>query len=74
MRCSVIIPAYNAKKTIEARSENGKGSEAHAASVIGDTVGDPTKDTSGPSIHVLIKLINTIAITMIALFVQYSIF
>ncbi|MCY3410897.1 MAG: sodium-translocating pyrophosphatase [Candidatus Heimdallarchaeota archaeon] len=64
----------NAKKTIEAREENGKGSDAHAASVIGDTVGDPTKDTSGPSIHVLIKLINTIAITMIALFVQYSVF
>lgn len=64
----------NAKKTIEARSENGKGSEAHAAAVIGDTVGDPTKDTSGPSIHVLIKLINTIAITMIALFVNYHIF
>ncbi len=62
----------NAKKTIEARKENGKGSAAHEAAVIGDTVGDPTKDTSGPSIHVLIKLINTIAITLIALFIQYG--
>ncbi len=62
----------NAKKAIEARDVNGKGSEAHAAAVIGDTVGDPAKDTSGPSIHVLVKLVNTIAITTLPLFIAYG--
>ena len=59
----------NAKKTIEAGVHGGKGSPAHEAAVIGDTVGDPAKDTSGPSIHVLIKLVNTIAITMVPILV-----
>lgn len=59
----------NAKKTIEAGEMGGKGSPAHEAAVIGDTVGDPTKDTSGPSIHVLIKLVNTIAITLLPVLV-----
>ena len=59
----------NAKKVIETGKYGGKGSEAHAAAVIGDTVGDPTKDTSGPSIHVLIKLVNTIAITLVPVLV-----
>ncbi len=59
----------NAKKTIEAGLYGGKGSEAHHAAVVGDTVGDPAKDTSGPSIHVLIKLINTIALTLLPLFI-----
>jgi K(+)-stimulated pyrophosphate-energized sodium pump len=59
----------NAKKTIETGVHGGKGSPAHEAAVIGDTVGDPTKDTAGPSIHVLIKLVNTIAITLVPLLV-----
>ena len=59
----------NAKKTIETGVHGGKGSPAHEAAVIGDTVGDPSKDTSGPSIHVLIKLVNTIAITLVSVLV-----
>jgi K(+)-stimulated pyrophosphate-energized sodium pump len=62
----------NAKKTIEAGEKGGKGSAAHEAAIIGDTVGDPAKDTSGPSIHVLIKLVNTIAITLLPLFLIYD--
>jgi K(+)-stimulated pyrophosphate-energized sodium pump len=46
----------------------GKGSDAHAASVVGDTVGDPFKDTAGPSLHVLIKLLSTITLVMAPLF------
>jgi K(+)-stimulated pyrophosphate-energized sodium pump len=66
----------NAKKYIEAgnlKDENGnvlgKGSEAHAAAVVGDTVGDPWKDTAGPSLHVLIKLLATITLVLSPLFV-----
>ncbi|MFV2014435.1 MAG: sodium-translocating pyrophosphatase, partial [Candidatus Heimdallarchaeota archaeon] len=65
----------NAKKTIEARpkgDEHGKGTATHEAAIIGDTVGDPSKDTSGPSIHVLIKLVNTIAITLLPLFIAFN--
>lgn len=58
----------NAKKYIELGHHGGKGSEAHKASVVGDTVGDPFKDTAGPSIHVLIKLIATITLVAAPLF------
>jgi K(+)-stimulated pyrophosphate-energized sodium pump len=58
----------NAKKLIEAGAHGGKGSQAHAASVVGDTVGDPFKDTAGPSLHVLIKLLATITLVLAPLF------
>ncbi|WP_443092664.1 sodium-translocating pyrophosphatase [Clostridium fungisolvens] len=58
----------NAKKYIELGNMGGKGSEAHKAGVVGDTVGDPFKDTAGPSLHVLIKLISTITLVFVALF------
>ncbi|MGD0948263.1 MAG: sodium-translocating pyrophosphatase [Candidatus Binatia bacterium] len=58
----------NAKKFIEAGMYGGKRSEAHKAAVVGDTVGDPFKDTAGPSIHVLIKLLSTITLVMAPLF------
>ncbi len=59
----------NAKKYIEEGFEGGKGSEAHKAAVIGDTIGDPFKDTAGPSIHVLIKLLATITLVLAPLFI-----
>ena len=62
----------NAKKYIEAGHHGGKGSAAHRASVIGDTVGDPFKDTAGPSLNILIKLMSIIAITVAGLAVSYS--
>ncbi|MBC7250090.1 MAG: sodium-translocating pyrophosphatase [Anaerolineae bacterium] len=62
----------NAKKYIEDGSYGGKGSEAHRAAVTGDTFGDPLKDTAGPSLHILIKLQDIIAITLLPLFVTYG--
>jgi K(+)-stimulated pyrophosphate-energized sodium pump len=59
----------NAKKYIETGVFGGKGSDAHKASVVGDTVGDPFKDTAGPSIHVLIKLLSTITLVAAPLFI-----
>ena len=59
----------NAKKFIETGQFGGKGSGAHKASVVGDTVGDPFKDTAGPSIHVLIKLLSTVTLVLAPLFV-----
>lgn len=59
----------NAKKYIEAGAHGGKGSEPHKASVVGDTVGDPFKDTAGPSLHVLIKLLATLTLVLVPLFV-----
>ena len=62
----------NAKKYIEAGHLGGKGTETHAASVIGDTFGDPLKDVAGPSLHILIKLQNILAITLLPLFIAYG--
>ena len=59
----------NAKKYIEAGHHGGKKTPAHAAAVVGDTVGDPFKDTAGPSLHVLVKLLSTITLVFAALFV-----
>ena len=59
----------NAKKFIESGQYGGKGSDAHKAAVVGDTVGDPFKDTAGPSLHVLIKLLSTITLVLAPLFV-----
>jgi len=58
----------NAKKYVEAGHLGGKNTETHAATVVGDTVGDPWKDTAGPSLHILIKLLNTISLVFIPLF------
>jgi K(+)-stimulated pyrophosphate-energized sodium pump len=60
----------NAKKLIETGKYGGKGSPAHAAAVVGDTVGDPLKDTAGPSLHVLIKLLSTLSIVFIPVFIN----
>ena len=59
----------NAKKYIEAGNLGGKGSDVHAAAVVGDTVGDPFKDTSGPSLNILIKLMSIVALVFAPLFI-----
>ncbi|MGB3366072.1 MAG: sodium-translocating pyrophosphatase [Acidaminobacteraceae bacterium] len=62
----------NAKKYVEEGHHGGKGSSAHKAAVVGDTVGDPFKDTSGPSINILIKLMTVVALVFAPLFVQFG--
>jgi len=62
----------NAKKYIEAGHHGGKGSDAHKAGVVGDTVGDPFKDTSGPSLNILIKLMSMVSVVAAGLVVRYS--
>lgn len=64
----------NAKKYVEEGHFGGKGGEVHKATVVGDTVGDPFKDTSGPSLNILIKLMSMVAIVMAGLTVSWSIF
>ena len=62
----------NAKKYIEAGAHGGKGSDAHKAAVVGDTVGDPFKDTSGPSLNILVKLMSMVSVVIAGLIVRYS--
>ena len=62
----------NAKKYIEAGHHGGKGSDQHKAAVVGDTVGDPFKDTSGPSLNILIKLCSTVSIVFSGLIIAFS--
>ena len=62
----------NAKKYIEMGHLGGKGSDAHKAGVVGDTVGDPFKDTSGPSLNILIKLIAIVSVVFAGLIVKFS--
>ena len=62
----------NAKKHIEAGAHGGKGSDAHKATVVGDTVGDPFKDTSGPSLNILIKLMSMVSVVFAGLIVEFA--
>ncbi|MEM8783219.1 MAG: sodium-translocating pyrophosphatase [Planctomycetota bacterium] len=62
----------NAKKYVESGQHGGKGSDNHKATVVGDTVGDPFKDTSGPSLNILIKLVSVVSVVFAAVIVKYS--
>jgi K(+)-stimulated pyrophosphate-energized sodium pump len=63
----------NAKKYIESGAHGGKGSECHKAAVIGDTVGDPFKDTAGPSINILFKLVSTVSMVFVGIIAYLAI-
>jgi K(+)-stimulated pyrophosphate-energized sodium pump len=62
----------NAKKWIEAGQFGGKGSEAHKAAVVGDTAGDPMKDTSGPSLNIMIKLMSVVSLLLAPVFIHFT--
>jgi len=62
----------NAKKYIEKGNLGGKGSDAHKASIVGDTVGDPFKDTSGPSLNILIKLMSMVSVVFAGVIVKFA--
>ncbi|MBR4324318.1 MAG: sodium/proton-translocating pyrophosphatase, partial [Bacteroidales bacterium] len=64
----------NAKKFVEKGNYGGKGSDTHKAAVIGDTVGDPFKDTSGPSLNILIKLMSMVSVVVAGLTLVFSLF
>jgi K(+)-stimulated pyrophosphate-energized sodium pump len=64
----------NAKKYVEEGNFGGKGSDVHKATIVGDTVGDPFKDTSGPSLNILVKLMSMVSIVMAGLTVAWSLF
>jgi Na+/H+-translocating membrane pyrophosphatase len=63
----------NAKKYIEKGAHGGKGTDAHKASVIGDTVGDPFKDTAGPSLNILLKLMTIVSVVFVGLILKFGI-
>ena len=62
----------NAKKFIEAGAFGGKGSDAHKAAVVGDTIGDPFKDTSGPSMNIVIKVMTIVSLIFASAFVSFG--
>jgi len=62
----------NAKKFIEKGNLGGKGSQAHKAAVVGDTVGDPFKDTSGPSLNILIKLMSMLSVVFTGVILKFA--
>ena len=64
----------NAKKYVEEGNMGGKGSDSHKATVVGDTVGDPFKDTSGPSLNILIKLMSMVAIVTAGVNIAVTLF
>ncbi|MGB9635220.1 MAG: sodium/proton-translocating pyrophosphatase, partial [Candidatus Micrarchaeia archaeon] len=71
--CTAGASWDNAKKYIEAGNLGGKGSDTHKAAVVGDTVGDPLKDTAGPALNALIKVLNTVSLVFASALVAASI-